>query len=102
MVESDGRVYLPSGSVSATYSKADGAKPVAVECRMEVTGNGTLAVSVNGETVRLLQAGSHVVKLTCDRQVNDVTWTYEAGAGDTGGAWLAGFRPNLGTVLVVR
>lgn len=102
VVGRDGRVFLPSGSLSATYAKADDGRTVEVECRMEVTGNGTLAVSVNGEAVRQLQAGTHVVSLACDRGINAVVWTYAAGEGDTGGAWLAGFRPNLGTVLVVR
>ena len=101
VVVSGGLVRIPEGEVAATITAAEA---TALLVPVEVTGTGTLSISVAGTLWQTLTSadGAQVFRLPIPAGGTDIVFAYEPGASDTGVATvgrLAGANPF---VLVVR
>ena len=70
----------------------------------QVTGNGTLTVSVDGETIRTLTATDGAVALRLRTAAATTGWAFEyvPGENDTGGALLSDFSRQIGMTMNFR
>ena len=98
----DGRLAFSEGAVLMTWEK--GASNAPYTCNVCVTGNGTLTVMVNGETVgSYTQAdGAMELRFRSELDANQLRFDYVPGANDDGGAELYGFSHTRGLAIVIR
>lgn len=93
------RLTFADGTVSMTWEKGSSNAPYSYNIR--VTGNGTLTVMVNGETVGTYTSatGAQELRFISEFEANALQFTYAPGDGDTGGAELFGFLHTNGFVI---
>ena len=96
------RLAFAEGTVLMTWEKGAINAPYIYNVR--VTGNGTLTVSVNGETASSYTAadGAQELRFTSDLAANALPFVYVPGDGDTGGAELYGFSHTVGFTISFR
>ena len=85
-----------------TWEKGSSHAPYSYNIR--VTGNGTLTVTMNGETVGAYTSadGAQELRFISERLMNELQFAYTPGAGDTGGAELYGFLHANGFSISIR
>ena len=96
-----GKLVLPSGAVSATWTVAAASAKLPVE----VTGTGTLSRYLNGALVQSVTAaeGPQTLKLSLAKTgANAFRFTYEPGTADTGAALLGALDYSTGCMLIIR
>ena len=98
----NGKLAFTDGTVSMTWDKGNRNAPYIYNVR--VTGNGTLTVTVNGETVGTYTAadGAKELRFTSELASNAIQFAYAPGDGDVGGAELYGFNHSGGLVISFR
>jgi len=96
-------VCIPTGAVTIAWANTRAPRPVRQTYGIEVTGTGTLTVTVDGETTTYTAADG-ALKLTRKTTAanTDMVFAYEPGADDTGCAVLSGFERFSGTTLCFR
>ena len=96
------RLAFAEGTVLMTWEKGTTNAPYIYNVR--VTGNGTLTVTVNGETAGSYTAadGAQELRFTSDLAANALQFVYVPGDGDTGGAELYGFSHTVGFTISFR
>ena len=96
------RLTFADGTISMTWEKGRINAPYIYNVR--VTGNGTLTVTVNGETVGTYTAadGAKELRFTSELASNAIQFAYAPGDGDVGGAELYGFNHSGGLVISFR
>ena len=96
-------VCIPTGTVTMAWANIRAPRPVRQTYGLEVTGTGTLTVTVDGETATYTSADG-ALKLTRKTTAanTDMVFAYEPGADDTGCAILFGFERYSGTTLCFR
>ena len=96
-------VCIPTGTVTMAWANTRAPRPVRQTFGLEVTGTGTLTVTVDGETATYTSADG-ALKLTRKTTAanTDMVFAYEPGADDTGCAILFGFERYSGTTLCFR
>ena len=96
------RLAFAEGTVLMTWEKGTTNAPYIYNVR--VTGNGTLTVTVNGETAGSYTAadGAQELRFTSDLAANALQFVYVSGDGDTGGAELYGFSHTSGFTISFR
>ena len=96
-------VCIPTGTVTMAWANIRAPRPVRQTYGVEVTGTGTLTVTVDGETTTYTVADG-ALKLTRKTTAanTDMVFAYEPGADDTGCAILFGFERYSGTTLCFR
>jgi len=94
-----GAVVLPTGSLTAVWPRRG-----LLEMPVEVTGNGTLAVVVNGTTVRTVTQADGLVALRCDLTdaSNELLFVYTPGTADAGAAVLHPMANRTGMAIILR
>ena len=96
-------VCIPTGTVTMAWANIRAPRPVRQTFGVEVTGTGTLTVTVDGETATYTAADG-ALKLT--RKTTDaetaLSFVYQPGEEDTGCAILFGFERYSGTTLCFR
>ena len=97
----DGLVEMPSGNLALEWTPS--AQSASCPCifKVNVTGTGTLTVTKDGETLGVYTQGEHDVHFFGSGTMA-LSFTYEPGANDTGGAVLSGFSADIGTMLILR
>ena len=99
--ESNGEVYLPSGTLAGTLTVS---KDFAYAFPVRVTGNGTLTVTI-GEDVKAYQGPCEPFtvggKWTADETMN-VSFAYQPGEADAGGAYFGRGGRISGLTLFLR
>ena len=96
-----GKLVIPSGAVSATWTVAAASAKLPVE----VTGTGTLSLDLNGALVQSVTAaeGPQTLKLSLAKTgANAFRFTYEPGTADTGAALLGALDYSTGCMLIIR
>lgn len=96
-----GKLVIPSGAVSATWTVAAASAKLPVE----VTGTGTLSLYLNGALVQSVTAaeGPQTLKLSLAKTgANAFRFTYEPGTADTGAALLGALDYSTGCMLIIR
>ena len=98
----DGRLVFPDGVVSLTWTSGGATAPYAYH--VVVTGNGTLTVNVNGETVGSYTSADGEMRLRFRSQLdeNQLQFVYVPGEDDAGGAGLYGFSHKQGLAIMIR
>lgn len=101
-VLSNGKLVFSDGAVLMTWAK--GQVEARYSCIVRVTGNGSLSVMVNGETVGTYTSadGAQEIRFESDLATNALEFGYTPGDGDTGGAELYGFTHSNGLVISFR
>ena len=104
VAEDAGAVLIPGGSLSATWANARAPRSVHLVGMAQVTGNGTLTVKVDGETMWTLTAADGAVALRLRTTSSLTSWAFEyaPGESDTGGARLSGFSRQIGITMNFR
>ena len=104
VVTNDNAVLIRDGTLSATWANARAPKSVQLVGTTQVTGNGTLTVSVDGETIRTLTAADGAVSLGLRTALPLTSWVFEyvPGENDTGGALLSDFSRQIGMTMNFR
>ena len=104
VTEDAGAVLISGGTLSATWANARAPKSVQLVGTVQVTGNGTLTVKVDGETMWTLTAADGVVALRLRTTSPLTSWVFEyaPGESDTGGARLSGFSRQIGITMNFR
>jgi hypothetical protein len=98
----EGRLAFTNGAVSVVWNRGRISSQFAFSIR--VTGNGKLAVMVNGESVGEYTCvdGVKELRFWSDLSSNALVFTYVPGEDDLGGAELFGFVHADGTVIHIR
>ena len=98
----DGRLVFPDGVVSLTWTSGGATAPYAYH--VVVTGNGTLTVNVNGETVGSYTSADGEMRLRFRSPLdkNQLQFVYVPGEDDAGGAGLYGFSHQQGLAIMIR
>lgn len=99
--DADGKVAIPSGALTVTWNPSSGTSSAPCSFKANVTGTGTLTVTMNGETFGTYAAGAHDVTFF-GANPTELVFAYEPGANDTGAAVLSDFYSTNGTVLIFR
>ena len=104
VVTNDNAVLIRDGMLSATWANVRAPKSVQFVGTTQVTGNGTLTVSVDGETIRTLTAADGAVSLGLRTASPLTSWVFEytPGENDTGGALLSDFSRQIGMTMNFR
>lgn len=99
-----GRVSVAAGSLATTWPAGGEGTSASYSLNAEVTGGGTLTVTLNGEPLRTLtQAdGATELKFVSPLLENVLAFAYEPGVEDSGSALLSGFRHGGGMAIFVR
>ena len=101
ILEEDGRVKIPSGTLEATWRGGTGKRTVSAQ----VTGTGTLAMYVGDaeDPEAVWTVSSDPVSYSW-KPAGDLSlrFVYEPGAADTGAAYLSAFEDSKGMSIVVR
>ena len=99
----DGKsVFIRKGTLQAVWDV--GSEPCDCKIPFAITGNGTLAVSVNDGPATTYAKGDGVtaVELAGLSGATQLAFSYEPSAGDEGGVSLGRFKRGLGGLLIVR
>ena len=93
------RLTFADGAVSMTWERGRINAPYIYNVR--VTGNGTLTVMVNGDTVGTYTSldGAKELRFESALAANTLQFAYAPGAGDVGGAELFGFLHSDGFII---
>ena len=97
----DGKVAIPSGSLKLTWNPSSGTSAAPCSFKANVTGNGTLTVSKNGDVFGTYSAGTHDISFFGVNPV-ELELTYTSGTDDLGVAVLSDFRSANGTLFILR
>ena len=98
----DGGLEIADGALDVVWGKK--ASGASYRFTAEVTGAGTLTVTLNGEPFATFTAADGVqdLKFTSPVAPNSLTFAYAAAGDDTGAARLYGFAHEQGTLLLFR
>ena len=96
-------VCIPTGTVTMAWANIRAPRSVRQTYCVEVTGNGTLTVTIDGESTDYTSADG-ALKLTRKTMAanTDLSFAYQPGENDTGCAVLSGFERFSGTTLCFR
>ena len=99
-------LVIPSGTVVLDWENAKGVQSGKSSFKARVTGNGTLAVTLNGVAFADVTNADGLKTLAFDLSfgtVNTLSFTYMPGKGDEGFAEISDFSaPKSGLIMVVR
>ena len=99
---SNGALAFGDGVVEAVWTGGKASARYAFTAA--VGGTGTLTVTVNGEVVGTVSAsdGARSFMFESDLASNALSFVYEPGAGDEGGATLFGFSRSTGACIFIK
>ena len=96
-------VCIPTGTVSIAWANTRAPKNVLQTYCIEVTGNGTLTVTIDGESTDYTSAdGALKFERKTTAANTDMVFAYAPGEADTGCAILSGFDRASGSVFIFR
>ena len=103
VVEDAGRVCISNGTVVVAWANRRAPKNVLQTYCIEVTGNGTLTVTIDGESTDDTSAdGALKLERKTTAANTDMVFAYAPGEEDTGCAILSGFERASGSVFIIR
>ena len=96
-------VCIPTGAVTMAWANIRAPRPVRQTYCVEVTGTGTLTVTIDGESTTYTSADGalKLTRKTTDANT-DMVFAYEPGEADTGCAILSGFERTSGNIFRFR
>ena len=96
-------VCIPTGTVTMAWANIRAPRPARQTYCVEVTGTGTLSVTVDGETTTYTAADGALKLMRKTTESNtDMVFAYEPGEADTGCAILSGFERTSGNIFRFR
>lgn len=102
VVAANGGVEIAAGPLSLTWEH----RRVGQDCnfKVEVTGTGTLTVSLNGQILGTYAAqdGLRIVQFESAGLLDDLTFTYVPGMNDVGVARISSLKDLVGLLLLFR
>ena len=103
VVEDAGRVCISNGTVTVAWANTRAPRKTLQTYCIEVTGNGTLTVTVDGESTDYTSAdGALKLERKTTAANTDMVFAYAPGEEDTGCAILSGFDRASGSVVIFR
>lgn len=101
VTNANGFVYLPDGGELTASWKIYGGMSAGCSFMFRNVGEGTLYVTVDGETLEY-GPGAGIVRFVCNAAANSVQVSYKADEGDSGYAEIFGFESHRGMRLILR
>ena len=103
VVEDTGKVCISNGTVVVAWTNTRAPRNTLQTYCVEVTGNGTLTVTIDGESTDYTSAdGALKFERKTTAANTDMVFAYAPGEEDTGCAILSGFDRASGSVVIFR